>query len=372
MQTLRPSLCLALGLSLFAIPGCDKDKASNDPEAGSNLLGPTASASSDDDLGSLDDDEGLFDDEGGDDMFGDEEVGEEGEGDEAVAKADKKKLPPRGKQVERCKKVREKGSKKKKKVCKMVDSKPKVSASYGVVALLGDFRWGMTPKQVFKVLSKDVEDEYAKRQKSAKNAVDQDNNRKWRSEQLQRIKENHTKFTKASKHRWGVSLIQYEYEDDNQEEMLWASTGKGLRKFYFFKDGELWKIFYAYSTDVWPGKTYDDIVKEKFMKWFGPSPELKTKEDPKTKQPLLTYYEWTAMDDEKIRSFDMTSVHGVIGLAVVDGRAEARIGERLPNQPKETGYVDAVNDVLGGSDVCYNESGDITECSEKEAMGFEE
>jgi len=40
----------------------------------------------------------------------------------------------------------EKGSKKKEKVCRMVDPKPKVSASHGVVALLGDFRWGMTPK----------------------------------------------------------------------------------------------------------------------------------------------------------------------------------------------------------------------------------
>jgi hypothetical protein len=364
---------VALGLTLCAAVGCDKDKASNEPQAGSNLLGPMASGSSDDELGSLDegDDDMFGDEDGGDDMFGDD-PGEEG--DEAVADADaakKKKLPPRAKPVERCKKVREKGSKKKKKVCRMVDPKPKVSASYGVVALMEDFKWGMTPKQVFKVLSKDVESEYEKRQKSAKNAVDQDNNRRWRGEQLQRIKENHTKFTSASKHRWGVSLIQYEYEDDNQEEMLWASTGKGLRKFYFFKDGELWKIFYAYSTDVWPGKGYENVVEEKFKKWFGPSPEEKVKTDPKTQQPLLRYNEWTAMEEEKIRSFDLTSVHGVIGLAVVDGRAEARIGERLPNQPKETGYVDAVNDVLGGSDVCYNEDGSITECSEKEAMGLE-
>ena len=358
---------LALGLSLCAVYGCDKDNASNEPEAGSNLLGPTGSGSSDDELGSLDDeDEGLFGDD--DDMFGDD-PGDEGE---EIAAAEKKKLPPRAEPVETCKRVKKKGKRKREEVCEMVDPKPKVSASYGVVALLNDFRWGMTPTQVFKVLGQDVEQEYAKRQKSAKNAIEQDNNQRWRTEALQSIKANHTKFTSASKHRWGVSLIQYEYEDDNEEEMLWKSTGKGLRKFYFFKDGELWKIFYAYSTDVWPGKSYEDIVEEKFKKWFGTSPEKKVKQDPKTGQPLLRYNEWTAMDGEKIRSFDMTQVHGVIGLAVVDGRAEERIGERLPNQPKETGYVDAVSDVLGGSDVCYTDDGDIIECGEKEAMGFEE
>ena len=78
MQTLRPStrlrhgLLVALGLALVTAAGCDKDKASTEPEAGSNLLGPTASAS-DDELGSLDDeDEGLFGDESEGDMFGDD------------------------------------------------------------------------------------------------------------------------------------------------------------------------------------------------------------------------------------------------------------------------------------------------------------
>jgi hypothetical protein len=71
------------------------------------------------------------------------------------------------------------------------------------------------------------------------------------------------------------------------------------------------------------------------------------------------------MDNEKIRSFDMTQVHGVIGLAVVDGNAESRIGERLPNLSKEENYSDVVSDVLGGTDVCYNNDGDIVECGQK-------
>lgn len=347
-------LCAALSLCVAVGAGCDKDKASNDPESGGNLLG----LSTNDGAGGGD----LDLEEEDDDLFGDEESSEweDAEGEEPVAEAPKKKLPPRAKPVQKCKKVKE--GKKRKKVCGLVDPKPKVSAAYGVVALLGDFQWGMTPKQVFKVLSKDIEDEYAKRQKATDNAMEQDRNRAWRKDQLQAIKANHTKFTTGSKHRWGVSLIQYEYEDDANEEMLWVSNGQGLRKFYFFKDGELWKVFYAYSTEVWPGKSYADVVEEKFKKWFGPSPQQKVKQDPKTAEPILRYNEWEALEGEKIRSFDLTQVHGVIGLAVVDGRAEERIGERLPNLPREQNYTDVVQDVLGGTDVCYNDNGDIVEC----------
>jgi hypothetical protein len=253
----------------------------------------------------------------------------------------------------------------------MVDPKPKVSAAYGVEALMAGFRWGMTPAQVFKILSKDVEDEYAKRQKQSKDPMSQDRNRKWRQDQLNSIKANHTKFTKGSKHRWGVSLIQFEYEDDSNEEMLWTNSGTGLRKFYFFKDDELWKVMYAYSTDVWPGKSYQDVVEGKFKKWFGPSPKEKVKKEPKSGEPILRYSEWDALGSEKIRSFDMTGVHGVIALTVIDGKAEERIGERLPNMKPDEGVTDVVKDVLGGSDVCYSEDGSIAECSEKEAMGLE-
>ena len=347
---------LALGLGLAA--GCQKKNTDN-PEAGSNLLGPTASSSDDEDI----------DDFGDDDEFAwdDEEEGEEGAGEEEAV-APRKKLPKRAKASKKCK-TKGKG-KDKKKVCKYHDPKPKVSASHGVYALLGDFRWGMTTKQVFKVLGKDIEAEYTKRQKSNKDAMSQDTNRQWRKDQLQAIKSNHTKFTAGSKHRWGVSLIQFEYEDDNNEEMLWVRQPNGLRKFYFFKDGELWKIFYAYSTDVWPGKSYDDVVDEKFKKWFGPSPKQHEKKD-KEGRPQLIYLEWTSMEDEKIRSFDMTQVHGAIGLAVVDGRAEGRIGQRLPNIKEEEGFSDTVSDVLGGSDVCYNSDGTIRECSEKEALNLD-
>jgi len=343
-------LIAVLGLTVVLSAGCDKDKASNDPDSGSSLLGPMASSSSSSD--SLD-----------------EGPGGELESDEELTIEPRPKLPPPEEPKEQCKMVKE--GKKKVKQCGLVDPKPGLSAQHGVYTLLGDFRWGMTPQQVFKVLSKDIETEYAKRQENETDATAQDANRKWRADQLQALKADYTKFTTASNHRWGVSLIQYEYENDNNEEMLWVRTGTGLRKFYFFKDNELWKVFYAYSTDVWPGKSYEDIVEEKFKKWFGASPQQKSKVDPETKQPVLSYYEWSSTEGDVVRSFDMTQVHGVFGLAVLHGPTEQRLGQRLPNTKREEKVQGVVEDVLGGSDVCYNNDGTIRACTEKEAQGFQ-
>jgi len=341
MQSTKAALALGATLTLAVGASCGpKNDSSNNPSddnlaaVGSDAVGEDLDLGDDDDYGSeFDEDEGEF------------EI-------EAWPKIAKPK-----KATEKCK------GKGKKRECKMVDPTPKISAAHGARSMMGDFRFGMTPGQVFKLMSNEVDAEYEAKQKATSDAMAQDQNRQWRKEQLQSIKANHVQFTQASKHRWGVSLIQFEYEDDSNEEMLWVKANPTLRKFYFFKDDELWKIIYAYSTEAWPGKSYANIVDEKFKKWFGPSPEPKLKIDEKSQKVLIQYNEWESADSSFVRSFDMTAVNGVIVLAVVDKNAEDRIGERLPNLGRDEKFSDDVSDVLGGSDVCYDDSGEIRECA---------
>lgn len=273
--------------------------------------------------------------------------------DAATAEASAKVKRPEPKEV--CKTTGK--GKAKKKECKLVDPEPKVSASLGVKALTKGFTWGMSPEEVLTVLSKGIEAEYAKKQKEAKDPNAQDRNRTWRKEQLDELRKGNVKFTSNSKHKWGVSLIQYEFADDNSEEMVWVRSGT-LRKFYFFHNGGLWKIVYAYNKEKW-NKEYEDVVKETFMKWFGISPEQKVQQDPKTAAPLVRYYEWAASDGEKVRSFDLTSVHGIVMLTVIAGSADSSMAERLPNVREEEGFSSDVGDVLGGSDVEYDAQGNI-------------
>lgn len=345
---MRTLACTIMTLSLALGGGCGKNGSSVDPNTGSNLVGDFSGNGglSDDDLG-----------------FEPERSDLEDDGTE-VEVAELAELPKPAKPVNKCTTVKVGEGKKKKteKQCGLVDPKPEVSASYGARTLKGDYRWGMSTKDVFKLLSREIEKEYEERQKKAgADAMAQDSTRSWRNEQLQDLKANHIRFKSASKHRWGVSLIQFEYEDDTEEEMLWVKANPTLRKFYFFKDGRLWKIFYAYSPDTWPGKAYADVVEEKFKKWFGISPAEKVKQDPETAAPLVRYFEWKSSDGDRVRSFDMTQVHGVVGLAVLDARAEDSIGERLPNVGRDDKFTNAVEGVLGGSDLCY-QGEDIVEC----------
>lgn len=268
-------------------------------------------------------------------------------------------LPPDGQVKEVC---RGKGKKRK---CEMKDSKPEVSAAKGVRTLMKGFRWNMDAKAVLDQLTVKIDSEYDARMKETTDADTQDDIRDWRREQAEELAKNHIRFESAANHRWGVSIIQYDYVDDENEEMIWVKEGPSLKKFYFFRDGELWKIVYAYSQDAFPDKTHEQVVEEKFKKWFGVSPEDKVRTDPEGKVPPLKYLEWKAFDGERVRTFDMTQVHGSHVVVVVNGQAEDRIGQRLPNARKEAAFNTDVEDVLGGSDVCYDADGNMVEDSSK-------
>lgn len=268
-------------------------------------------------------------------------------------------LPPAGTVKEVC---RGKGKKRK---CEMKDTKPEVSAAQGVRALMKGFRWNMDAKTVLDRLTSKIDAEYNKRMKETTDANAQDDARDWRRDQAAELAKNHVRFESAANHRWGVSIIQYEYADDENEEMIWVKENPTLKKFYFFRDDELWKIVYAYSQDAFPGKSNEEVVEEKFKKWFGVSPEEKVRQDPTGKLPPFHYLEWKAFDGERVRNFDMTQVHGSHMLVIVNGQAEDRIGERLPNVKKEDKFDTDVEDVLGGSDVCYDADGNMVEDSTK-------
>src|SRR5690606_41215438 len=101
------------------------------------------------------------------------------------------------------------------------------------------------------------------------------------------------------------------------------------------------------------------------------SPQQKSTVDAWTKQPVPSYYEGGSTEGAVVRSFAMTQVHGVFGLAVLHGPTEQRLGQRVPNTKREEKVQGVVEDVLGGSDVCYNNDGTIRACTEKEAQGFQ-
>lgn len=353
---LKRSLFIAAAIGLFVVGdvGCKKDKEDTEQPDDELSDGPSQPK------GVSEDDE--------DSLIGAAPSSEEGEDapattdmDAAVAQEDPKRKRPPIKEVCKKKTTGKGKAKKTEQVCEMVDSNPKLTASIGVASLIKGFEWGMSADAVLGKLGEAISKSFDAKLAAAKNPMDQDRIRKERSEQISELKKEHIRFAGSTKHKWGVSLIQYEFEDDNGEEMIWVREGAKLQKFYFFKDDQLWKIVYAFSKEKWPGKDYEAVVEDSFKKWFGVNPAAKVKQDPKTAAVLLRYNEWTGEKSEIVRSFDMTEVHGVVMVAVIDGVQEAGIGERLPNIKGEHKFSETVGDVLGGSDVAYDENGNIVE-----------
>lgn len=267
-------------------------------------------------------------------------------------------LPPMAEPTEKC------TGKGKSRECKTVDPKPEVTAAYGARKLIGRFRWKMDPKTVIAQLEKELDEEFAQLQAKTKDPIEQDRNREWKQTQIAELQRNRVKFEKAAHHRWGVSMIAHDFVDDQGEEMIWVKSPT-LKKFYFFKDDELYKIVYAYGTQAWPGEDFKTIVDTKFKKWFGISAEDKVKIDPATNAPLVRWVQWNSADNDRIRAFDMTAVHGALVLSVTAGEAEERYGERLPETQDQDNFSQSVGDVLGGSDICYDEEGNMIEDAEK-------
>ena len=153
----------------------------------------------------------------------------------------------------------------KKRTCAMTDKNPALNATHGVYKIMGDFRWGMSVPEVMALLADDIEQEYQKRQGKTTDAMAQDENRNWRKEEMAKLQKQKVQFDSRSNHRWGVTLIQYEYEDDSGEEMVWLKNPT-MQKFFFFKHGELWKVLYAYGQQHFPGMDHKTVVDEKFKK----------------------------------------------------------------------------------------------------------
>lgn len=299
-------------------------------------------------------------------LVGSREV-EEVEDESAVLDQDygeRAELPPLEKPSEKC------TGKGKKRECKIVDPQPEVTAAYGARKLMGRFRWSMDVNTVIGQIEKEIEDEYAELQAKTKDPIQQDKNREWKRDQIAEIQKHHVKFETAAHHRWGVSLIAHEFKDDASEEMIWVKTPT-LKKFFFFKDGGLYKINYAYGLQAWPGLTYQQILDQKFKKWFGVSPEAKAEYDKETNIKLIDYVQWNTADGDKLRAFDMTAVHGAFMVSLVSGEAEEQFGARLPLGLDHGEFTEDVADVLGGSDICYDAEGNLIQDAEKcaEIMG---
>jgi hypothetical protein len=152
---------------------------------------------------------------------------------------------------------------------------PPVSAEHkkALADQMGAYKFGMAKDEVLGVLTKQIDESYAEQIKATTDIYVQDNLRKEKKKEIDRIKKSYLAF-EGKKSGWDVSLIEDQFAHKTGEAMLvhWENQGgKNQRRFFFFWDGKLYKMFLSLDTSVLPeDKRNFETIKAVMTGKYGP------------------------------------------------------------------------------------------------------
>lgn len=232
-----------------------------------------------------------------------------------------------------------KGRKKRKRRAKVT----KVNAK-ALGQLMGRFKFGMTKNQVLKVLAKEINERYAEKIKEATDIYTQDKLRKKKRAELRRIKKSFVAF-KGKKTGWDVSIIDNEFAHHTGESMMvyWENKGgKNQRRFFFFHEGRLYKMFIALSSNMLKPSQRKFVYFQKIMEQRYGTGKVHYETRNGVDEP--TYIAWNTRRFN-VRAIDKLQFYGNFCLSISDPDVEKaleplRAAQRKPK--KKNRVIDAV------------------------------
>lgn len=235
-------------------------------------------------------------------------------------------------------------AKKKAKPKKKAAAIPTVATKETTVAiekLMGVYKWGMSSQKVLSLLEKDVRDEMEPLIKKTVDPLAQDRMRKEMFEKLKTVKGNYVKF-EGKQTPWDVSLVDKEFAHKNSESMavVWA---KKDRRFYFFHNDKLWKIYIAFNAELYEGKTFEDFAGTMEARFGKAERKFTTTLKGEAK---FSHMQWPPSATTLLRAIDNTGFYGNFCLALTDKNElpNVRSGRKM-NSPKRE-YSDPLVDAV--------------------------
>ena len=133
---------------------------------------------------------------------------------------------------------------------------PPVTAEHkkALAEKFGGFKFGMSKDDVLGVLSKQIDDQYDDKLKATTDVATQDRLRRDKKADLQRVASTYIAFD-AKTSPWDVSIIDGEFAHNTNEAMMerWENEGgKNQRRFFFFYEGKLWKMYLSLDVSIIP------------------------------------------------------------------------------------------------------------------------
>jgi hypothetical protein len=120
--------------------------------------------------------------------------------------------------------------------------------------LYAGFKFGMTKDEVIGVLKKQIDQKYEERLKATTDVTAQDRLRAEKKGEVARIAQSYISF-EGKRTGWDVSIIEEEFAHHTGEAMIerWENSGgKNQRRFFFFHNGKLYKMFVSLDVSILP------------------------------------------------------------------------------------------------------------------------
>jgi hypothetical protein len=216
-----------------------------------------------------------------------------------------------------------------------------VSAEHkkALAELYAGFKFGMSKDEVIALLGKQLDERYAEKLKATTDMAAQDRMRKDKKKELSLVSSSYTSF-EGKKGGWDVSIIEDEFAHNTGESMLerWENKdGKNQRRFFFFKDGKLWKMFVSLDVSILPeDKKNFDTFQGVMQGKYGPGNVEATQ---------ITWH----TDEFEVRAIDKLKTYDALGLVILDPRVMKELiplrEEKAPKKAETNSVIKAVIDV---------------------------
>lgn len=215
--------------------------------------------------------------------------------------------------------------------------------------LMGRFKFGMSKKQVLKVLGKEINERYAEKIKEATDIYTQDTLRKKKRAEIRRIQKSFVAF-KGKKTGWDVSIIDKEFAHNTGESMMvyWENVGgKDQRRFFFFHEGRLYKMFIALNSNMLKPSQRKFVYFQKIMEQRYGSGNIAYETRNGVDEP--THIAWNT-NKFSVRAIDKLQFYGNFCLSIADPGVEKALEPLRAAQRKPKGKNRVIDAVISKDD----------------------
>jgi hypothetical protein len=182
--------------------------------------------------------------------------------------------------------------------------------------LYAGFKFGMSKDDVIAVFSKQLDERYDEKIKATTDIAAQDQIRRDKKAEVTRLAASYVAFDTAKPSPWDVSIVEDEFAHQTGESMLerWENQGgRNQRRFFFFADGKLWKMYVSFDLSFLPPD------KQSFASFEG---AMEDKYGPgEVDGGKITW----RTDEFEVRALDKLKTYDALALVIEDPRARGAL-----------------------------------------------